>query len=138
MDNSRDREDKSMGKDAAVVEKHMNSFLDECLTEDKSFVKHKNTYKKKHKHKNRPSTSLFSKKRKSSGNGLLLASRVGRGFRAESAMGINKSMSKEKYRPVSAFATHYVKYKAKGKKHSKMTNSKINVKTRNTRNHPNV
>lgn len=111
----------------------MNSFLDECLTDDRSFVKNKSTHKKKYRNKNRPSTSLFSKKRKSSGYGLLLATKGRRGCRVESAMSINKSMSKEKFRQSSAFATHYVKFKSKVKRHSK-----INDKTRNTRNYPNV
>lgn len=119
--------------DSAIIEKHMNSFLDECLTEEKSYSKPKSS--KKHRNKNRPSTSLFSKKRKSTGNGLLPGSRHGRVHRAESATGMNKSGSKEKYRPSSAFSTHYVKYKPKSKKNKNQ--QKINVKTRNTRNHPN-
>ena len=115
----------------------MNSFLDECLTDDKLFMRQKSQTKKRTKGKNRPSTSLFNKKRKSSGNALV-AGYKGRGMRADSAMSVHKSSSKEKYRPASAFAAHYTKSKSKGKKHAKISNSRINVKTQKTRNYPNV
>ncbi|CAI2377629.1 unnamed protein product [Moneuplotes crassus] len=130
-----DPRDENLGpKETSIIEKHMNNFLDECLTEEKSFTRNKNH--KKHRNKSRPSTSLFNKKRKSSGNGLIPGGRGSRPNRTDSATGMNKSTSKEKYRPSSAFSSHYVKYKPKSKKPQKITHQKINVKTRNTRNHP--
>lgn len=53
-------------------------------------------------------------------------------------MGANRSASKNNmYRPSSAFAAHYTKSK-KAKKPTKVNQNKINVKTRNTRNYPNI
>jgi len=112
LDYSRDKDERSFTKDTAVIDKHLNSFLDECLTDDKTFQKNRGN-KKKSKNKNRPSTSLFNKKRKSSGNALLPIHRANRGNRADSAMSANKSNNKKKYRPASAFATHYTKSKPK-------------------------
>ena len=73
----------------------MNSFLDDCLTEDKSFVKCKS--KKRSRNKNRPNTSLFNKKRKSSGN-TTLAGFKSNMYRPSSAFAVN-SKSKSKSKP---------------------------------------
>lgn len=131
-------EERSFVKDPVHIDKHMNSFLDECLTDDKSFMKNRGTGKKKNKNKNRPSSSLFNKKRKSSGNALLTGYKGAKNLRPESAMAVQRSGSKNKmYRPSSAFAAHYTKSK-KSKKTYKVPSNKINVKTRNTRNYPNI
>lgn len=47
-------------KETSMIEQHMNNFLDECLTEEKTFTRKKSH--KKHRNKTRPSTSQFNKK----------------------------------------------------------------------------
>lgn len=103
------------------------------MTDEKSFGRKKSVGKKKNRNKSRPSTSLFNKKRRSSGNALLTGTKGVKNLRSESAMGTHKSSHKNNlYRPASAFTSHYTKVKSKGKKHSKTNQNKINVKTRNT------
>ena len=87
--------DRQAIKETLQIDKHMNSFLDDCLTEDKSFVKCKS--KKRSRNKNRPNTSLFNKKRKSSGN-TTLAGFKSNMYRPSSAFAVN-SKSKSKSKP---------------------------------------
>lgn len=127
LDHSRDKDEKHMVKENIQMDRHMNSFLDDCITEDKSFVKSHSKSKKRSKNKNRPSTSLFNKKRKSSGQALLTGFKGNKNLRPESAMGVNKSANKKgQYRPSSAFATHYTKTRPKSKKHVRHSHTKAN------------
>jgi hypothetical protein len=103
-ENSREHQiessEKQAIKETLQIDKHMNSFLDDCLTEDKSFIRSKS--KKRSRNKNRPNTSLFNKKRKSSGNTTL--------------SGFKNNL----YRPSSAFA---VSSKTKSKSKVKKSNN---------------
>ena len=95
-DKLHEKNDKQGIKETLQIDKHMKNFLDDCLIEDKSLVKTKP--KKRSRNKNRPNTSLFNKKRKSSGN-TTLSSFKSNMYRPSSAFAINpkpKSKSKPK------------------------------------------
>ena len=125
-DQSKERDEKQNQKDAFQIDRHMNSFLDDWLTDDKTLYKTKGGKHKHSKYRNRPNTSLFNKKRKSLGNALASGVKGSKNFRSESAMAAHKTTTKNNYRPSSAFATHYTKSRTKSKKQPKQSQNKSN------------